>query len=435
MTFRARGDPNSIAISFFRAVRFESAKTEISTGHVTPASTSPLLLSAVSPINNPPPSPVTRFPSTWPVLPLSAVHNTDMSEQLLTETAITSNTATTDSAGDPSPGECPKPPAAFREMFFPLSFYAAPAPVPAPGALRVHLPTSTCATSHDPPTAYDTAIARVQLLHAFLTPSMRCTLTSMLSVINMHLPPPEGLATHSLIARVASAEQTPDHRIKDIVDIIEKGLLIFAALGGGSVKKSESDVSTSGPRKRQKQDTKSNPIKSTQRSLKIRTDCKTRDPNCQICNSDNSGEVAHIIPCSVKNGKAIDFWKFVELFRGVEATAALKAVALAPNPEIVDNLKNVWFLCKICHDNFDRAKLAIIPNLDDLTYPYDPQVTISVSSSEIMLSLPSTNSLRSTKQRSSFRAGKNLSPSRVGHTVPMVNLNVPSSCVPAVLFP
>lgn len=114
-------------------------------------------------------------------------------------------------------------------------------------------------------------------------------------------------------------------------------------------------------------------LKSTHRSQQIRTDCKLRDPNCQICNSNNSGSVAHIIPSSVK---AIDFWKFVELFRGAEATAALKAAAVAPNPEVVDNLKNVWFLCKICHDNFDRAKLAIIPDLDDLTYP---NVTTSVS--------------------------------------------------------
>lgn len=215
----------------------------------------------------------------------------------------------------------------------------------------------------------------------------------MLSVMNHHTTPPNGLDSHPLITRVASAEQTPDHCIKDIVDIIETGLSIFAALGGGSVKTPapESDPeplpeSSTGPRKRQRRDANGALIKTTRRSVKIRRDCKLRDPNCQICNSNNSGAVAQIIPYSVKDGKAIDFWKFVELFRGAEATAALKEVALAPNPEEVDNMKNVWFLCKICHDNFDRAKLAIIPDLNDLTYPYDPRVTTSVSSPGITIS-------------------------------------------------
>lgn len=45
--------------------------------------------------------------------------------------------------------------------------------------------------------------------------------------------PPERLATHSPISRIAPLEQIPDPEIKDIVDIIEKGLRIFAALGGG----------------------------------------------------------------------------------------------------------------------------------------------------------------------------------------------------------
>lgn len=203
--------------------------------------------------------------------------------------------------------------------------------------------------------------------------------------MDTHLTPPDGLDTHPLITRVASPEHTPDASIKDLVDIIEKGLSIFAALGGGSVKKSESETPTGTSKLRF--DADGNPIKTTRRSMKIRTACKVRDPNCQICNSDNTGEVCHIIPYSVKDTKAIDFWRFVELFRGVEATAALKAVALAPNPEIVDNMKNVWFLCKICHDNFDRAKVSIIPDLDDLTYPYDAAVTTSVSSSRILMSL------------------------------------------------
>lgn len=315
-------------------------------------------------------------------------HNIDMPEPILTETPTTSNIVTSlDNSvtiEDPSSAEVAITPLAPREMFFPLSFHPPPTPVPIAVPPTLPAPTSTDSTE------YGRAIARVQLLDAFLTPSMRCTLTSMLSVMNLHTTPPNGLDTHALISRVASPEQTPDHCIKDIVDIIDKGLSIFAALGGGSVKKPVPESvpdSATGPRKRQKRDANGELIKSTRRSVKIRSDCKLRDPNCQICNSNNSGSVAHIIPYSVKDGKAIDFWKFVELFRGAEATAALKAVALAPNPEDVDNMKNVWFLCKICHDNFDRAKLAVIPDLDDLTYPYDPSVTTSVSSPRITMSL------------------------------------------------
>lgn len=316
----------------------------------------------------------------------------NMSVPLLTESPITSEfTITCDNAinpddpgnptttATPSPEESCKSPLAIREMFFPLSFCAPPAPIPASGlpGLLEQPPTNA--------SEYDKAIARVRFLDTFLTPGMRCTLTSMLSVMDRHLTPPDGLHTHPLITRVASPDHTPDECVKDLVDIIEKGLSIFAALGGGSVKKSESETPTGTSKNRF--DTDGNPVKTTRRSMKIRTACKLRDPGCQICNSDNTGEVCHIIPYSVKDEKAVDFWKFVELFRGVEATAALKAVALAPNPEIVDNMKNVWFLCKICHDNFDRAKISIIPDLDDLTYPYDAAVITSVSFSQILMSL------------------------------------------------
>lgn len=206
----------------------------------------------------------------------------------------------------------------------------------------------------------------------------------------MHLSPPtlDGVPaiTDPLFTRIASPDETPDQGVKDIVDTIEKGLLVFSALGGGltgsvadSTPLTVDDVST-GPRKRQKIDEDGNVVKTTRRSERVRRDCKARDPTCRICNSIGGGDVAHIIPFSAKDQKGIDFWKFVELFRGVEATAALKAVALAPNPESVDNMKNVWFLCKACHDAFGRAQLAVIPDLAGITYPYDPDLTSSVCS-------------------------------------------------------
>lgn len=216
---------------------------------------------------------------------------------------------------------------------------------------------------------------------------MKSTVTCFLTVIQLHLSTPTlngvPVIADPLITRVASQDEMPDHGMKDIVDIIKKGLLVFSALGGGltgSVSGSTSVEENDGPRKRQKPDANGNVAKPTRRSAKVRRDCKARDPTCQICRSLGGGEVAHIIPYSAKDQKWIDFWKFVELFRGAQATAALKAVALAPNPKSIDTMTNVRFLCKTCHDAFGRAKVSVVPDLVELTYPYDPNQTISVCS-------------------------------------------------------
>lgn len=209
----------------------------------------------------------------------------------------------------------------------------------------------------------------------------------MLSVLDMHLSPKvDGIAAthHPLIMKVASPEQTPDDSIKDNVDTIEHGLMVFFALGGGSVnavtdpapceceQRESANDDASGSRKRQKRDADGNVTKSTRRSETVRRMCKNRDPKCQICNALNDGDVAHTDPYSVKEKKAIDFWKFVELFHGVGNTAALREIALGPCAGSVDTVKNVWFLCKMCHDGFDHGKLSVIPDLDRITYPYDP---------------------------------------------------------------
>lgn len=269
---------------------------------------------------------------------------------------------------------------ASRDVFFPLTLHTRPFPLP-PSS-----PEQPLFAPAIPPTPYENALARVQELNEFLTPAMKCTLSAMLSVVNTHLSPPSTSVdgpistAHPLVTGVAS-RHSPDE-IKDLADTIEKGLDAFAALGGGSSVKAPSETGSStgepselgvstGPRKRQR-------IGPSYRSAKVRQHCAIRDPNCQICNA-KGGDVSHIIPYSVKDKKAIDFWKFVELFSGPQATMALKAIALAPNPDLVDNLKNVWTLCKTCHELFGRAKLAIIPDLDGLTYPFDANSTSTVS--------------------------------------------------------
>lgn len=332
-------------------------------------------------------------------LPFSVDDHDAMSEQLTPlDTAPTPVTPGTPRTLDESSIEEPANLLASRDMFFPLSLYSAPewesdrsqpddASRPL-GADLVASPSTLDETTPESPNEYDNAVSRINRLDGFLTPSMKSTITCLLAVMQTHLLPPTlddaPAITNPLFTRIASPDQTPDHAIKDIVDTIEKGLLVFSALGGGSTGSVigptplPADDPGTGPRKRQKYDADGNIVKTTRRSEKVRRDCRTRDPTCQICNSVGGGDVAHIIPYSAKDQKGIDFWKFVELFRGVEATAAVRAVALMPNPESVDSLKNVWFLCKSCHDAFGRAQLAIIPDLAGITYPYDPDVTSSV---------------------------------------------------------
>lgn len=141
--------------------------------------------------------------------------------------------------------ELPNPHAS-RDMFFALSLYSPPeweselseSGEPSPGSATEleHLVDSP--REPIPPTEYDDAIARVNRLDGFLTPSMKPTPTCLLTVIQLHLSPPTlngvPVIADPLITRVASQDEMPDHRMKDIVDIIEKGLLLFSALGGGS---------------------------------------------------------------------------------------------------------------------------------------------------------------------------------------------------------
>lgn len=123
---------------------------------------------------------------------------------------------------------------ALRDMFFPPFICTLP-PNPNhsyrnPVSLTRRQLTMLCYTIHPPhlqtppnPIEYDTAIARVDLLDAFLTPGMRSTLTCPRSVIEMHLSPnvnDVAACTHSLITRVASSEQTPDRAVNAIVDTI-----------------------------------------------------------------------------------------------------------------------------------------------------------------------------------------------------------------------
>lgn len=166
-----------------------------------------------------------------------------------TESVTVATTTTTSTAID---ARLPQP-VAPRDLFYDFTVYIPPKSQSASGIAHPAYTTSGSETSPaTPPTDYDRAITRVTGSAAFLTPNMRCSLTSMLSVVHSHLLSPaphgEGIDVQTLIARVASTEETFDLDIKDFVDTIEKGLIAFTALGGGSLP--QSALATGGSHKR-----------------------------------------------------------------------------------------------------------------------------------------------------------------------------------------
>lgn len=181
----------------------------------------------------------------------------------------------------------------------------------------------------------------------------------MLSIIQRHLLPPtlNGVTavTNPVFSRVASPDEMSDQGVKDLVDINENGLLGSSALGGGG-----STLVRHPPPQ-----TILAPVLVNGKRSMVRSTCSSRRaalkgfavivrPAIALVKLA-AGDVAHIIAYSANDQKGIDFWRLVELFRGVEATVALKAGALPPNPEsVVDTMKNVWFLCKACRDAFGR---------------------------------------------------------------------------------
>lgn len=110
------------------------------------------------------------------------------------------------------------------------------------------------------------------------------------------------------------------------------------------------------------------------RSNAVRTSCKIRDSErCRICDG-GQGISAHVIPFSLRDGKAVDFWKLVAMFRGEAETRQMKTYALEPDAENADNILNVVCMCRNCHHLYDHAAITLVPDIDapGVDFPYTP---------------------------------------------------------------
>lgn len=242
------------------------------------------------------------------------------------------------------------------------------------------------------------AIAQVRVENTpALSSVQRASLDVMLTILNDYFPAHPTTVTFT--RSITDIAHTDDVALATLADTINNGLLAFRARGGPATPSSTPAASIILPPT--PQDPTPVPLNSittssassatavakrarvskksgiSTRSNKIRDACKARDGNtCRLCNIHDSLS-AHIIPFSIRGSKTMDFWAFVALFRGVDATAALKAAALDPDPENPDNLMNVIQLCRNCHHHLDEACVSLVPQiLEDpaSVFPYDPRV-------------------------------------------------------------
>lgn len=131
----------------------------------------------------------------------------------------------------------------------------------------------------------------------------------------------------------------------------------------------------------------------TTASHKIRAACKARDGyRCRLCKLPYY-QSAHIIPFSAQDSRDLEFWSFVALFRGANATATLKATALAPDRNNSYNLMNMIQLCPNCHYLFSRQWVSLIPQIIEdpaFVFPYDPRV---VTQYDVVVEFPAGSSV------------------------------------------
>lgn len=276
----------------------------------------------------------------------------------------------------PSTPEVP-PVLASREMFFsiplrPVTVHAdpirpLPAPLPVPlhsaGLLRANTRLSDSAT--------------------LLNGLQRASLTALLALLNDYFSDAE--TTCSLTQSVGDPTGTDDTALATLADTIDLGLIAFLAKRGPpntievpSTPASDGGNSTSSttavpPPKRSRLSRKSG---RSSRSQKVRAACISRDgEQCRLCN-DKTGLSAHILPFSLQGRRTLDFWAFIALFKGTQATAELKAAALDPEPNNTDNILNVIYLCVKCHVLLDTTKISLLPQILDIpgiAFPYNPR--------------------------------------------------------------
>lgn len=222
-------------------------------------------------------------------------------------------------------------------------------------------------------TYYDRAVARIDTLQSHLTAGMALDLKSLLAVIHAYLAAPNP-GTHPLFELIASPDISNDE-IVTLAKTVESGLAAFLARGGGGALKPKPDLG--------------NPVAtppseptpataSSSRSRVVTSGCAERDQRtCRLTGQRTGGVVAHVIPFSVRDDKAVNFWKFIAMFRGEADTAAMRSATLGTG-DSTDTLRNVCWMWNSAHAAFDAGKLAVIPQLDPTQIPYNPRLVSEV---------------------------------------------------------
>lgn len=222
-------------------------------------------------------------------------------------------------------------------------------------------------------TDYDRAVARIDTLQSHLTAGMALDLKSLLAVIHTYLAAPNP-GTHPLFELIASTDISNDE-IVTLAKTVESGLAAFLARGGGGAHKPKPDpgnpVATP-----PSEPTPATP--SSSRSRVVTSGCAERDQRtCRFTGQRTGGVVAHVIPFSVRDDKAVNFWKFIAMFRGEADTAAMRSATLGTG-DSTDTLRNVCWMWNSAHAAFDAGKLAVIPQLEPTQIPYNPRLVSEV---------------------------------------------------------
>lgn len=261
---------------------------------------------------------------------------------------------------------------ASREMFFSIPLRA------------VAVRDLTVEALPGPQAVHGRANTRLADPATILNSLQRASLTAVLAVLNDYFPCE---TTRQLTDSVANITQTNDTTLASLADKIDLGLIAFLAKRGAAQSNTPDAMSppvpdsritgssaTVVPPKRARVSKKSG---RSHRSDKIRAACGARDDKkCRICKG-GVGISAHILPFSLQGRKTVDFWSFVAIFKGIEATAELKAAAFDPDPNDADNIMNVIFLCFNCHAFLDKQLISLIPQILESpasVFPYDPRI-------------------------------------------------------------
>lgn len=284
----------------------------------------------------------------------------------------------TASTNTPAPPEVP-PVLASREMFFsiplrPVAVHAYPIyPLPVPVQGAGHLRANT----------------RLSNPSTLLNGLQRASLTALLALLNDYFPDAE--STSSLTRSVGDPTGIDDTALATLADTIDLGLIAFLAKRGPSNNPEVPSTSASAAANSTSSTTAVPPPKRTRiskksgrssRSQKVRAACISRDhEQCRLCN-DKTGLSAHILPFSLQGRRTLDFWAFIAMFKGTQATAHVKAAALDPEPNNTDNILNVIYLCVKCHVLLDTTKISLIPQILNnpsslespvIVFPYNPR--------------------------------------------------------------